>query len=77
MKRGDIVKFKEVIDKGDEHLRMVVLEDEDGGRVHVVELAGMSLNPTARYNVKDLEYCCSIPPAGRKQPSEHIAALNG
>ena len=60
MKRGDIVKFKEVVDEGDEHLRMVVLEDEDGGRVHIQELVGMRLNPTARYNVQDLECCCSI-----------------
>jgi hypothetical protein len=60
MKRGDIVKFKEVIDAGDSELRMVVLEDEDGGRVLIEALVGMRLNPTYRYNPQDLEVCCSV-----------------
>ena len=60
MKRGDIVKFKEAIDAGDAELRMVVLENEDGGRVLTQALAGMRLNPTCRYNTRDLEVCCSV-----------------
>lgn len=59
MKRGDIVRFKEVIDAGDAELRMVVLEDEDGGRVLAQALVGMRLNPTCRYNSQDLEICCT------------------
>lgn len=65
MKRGDIVKFKEVVDAGDDELRMVALEDEDGGRVLVQALVGMKLNPTARYNVANLEVCGAV---GAKQP---------
>ncbi len=60
MKRGDIVRFKEVIDAGDAELHMVVLEDEDGGRVLTQALVGMRLNPTCRYSSQDLEVCCSI-----------------
>lgn len=60
MNRGDVVKFKEVIDAGDEELRMVVLEDEDGERVLVQTLVGMRLNPTFRYNVRDLEICSAV-----------------
>lgn len=56
MNRGDVVKFKKVIDAGDEELRMVVLED-DGERVLVQTLLGMRLNPTYRYNIQDLEIC--------------------
>lgn len=33
MKRGDIVKFKKVVDLGDDRIRMRLLEDPDGGRV--------------------------------------------
>lgn len=35
MKKGDIVKFRNVVDAGDENLRMILLEDPDGGRVLV------------------------------------------
>ena len=35
MKKGDIVKFRNVVDEGDEDLRMILLEDPDGGRVLV------------------------------------------
>lgn len=57
MRRGNIVRFKKVVDTGDENLRMVVLEDEDGGLVLVQALVGMRLNPTYRYNAQDLEVC--------------------
>lgn len=35
MKKGDIVKFKNVVDEGDERVIMRLLEDPDGGRVRV------------------------------------------
>jgi hypothetical protein len=57
MKTGTIVKFKDVVDAGDENIRMLVLEDSDRERVLVEALVGMNLNPTYRYNVKDLEVC--------------------
>lgn len=57
MKAGNIVKFKKVIDAGDENIRMVVLEDADRERVLVETLVGMNFNPTYRYNVEDLEVC--------------------
>ena len=63
MRRGDIVRFKKIIDAGDDELRMVALEDEDGGRVLVQALVGMKLNPTAKYNVADLEVCGTASPA--------------
>ncbi len=53
MKAGDIVKFKKVVDKGDETVRMQV-NWVDGGRVHVTALMGMELNPTYIYPETDL-----------------------
>ncbi len=55
MKKSDVVKFKAVVDAGDEDIRMRLLEDPDGGRVLVESLRGMSINPTSRYNLEDLE----------------------
>ena len=60
MQKGDIVKFKKVVDAGDEDLRMVLLEDPDGGRVLVVAIVDMKIKPTYRYNVEDLEVCGAI-----------------
>lgn len=57
MKAGNIVKFKNIIDAGDEDIRMVVLEDADRERVLVEALVRMNFNPTYRYNVEDLEVC--------------------
>lgn len=57
MKKGDIVKFKNVVDVGDEDLRMVLLENPDGGRVLVEAIVEMNLKPTSRYNIEDLEVC--------------------
>jgi hypothetical protein len=45
MKKGDIVKFSEILDSGDEDIRMVLLEDPDGGRVLVQELCDMYIQP--------------------------------
>jgi hypothetical protein len=55
MKKGDIVKFKKIVDVGDEHLRMILLEDPDRGRVLVEAIVDMNLKPTSRHNVDDLE----------------------
>ncbi len=55
MKKGDIVKFKKAVDAGDEDLRMVVLENPDGGGVLVEAVIDMNIKPTYRYNVEDLE----------------------
>ena len=57
MKKGDIVKFREVADPGDEKVWMRLLEDPDGGRVLVEALVGMQLNPTYVYPVNDLVMC--------------------
>ena len=60
MKKGDIVKFKKVVEEGDENLRMLLLEDPDGGRVLVVAIVDMIFKPTSRHNVEDLEVCGEI-----------------
>jgi hypothetical protein len=54
MKKGDIVRFKEVVDKGDENSRMELLEDPDDGRVLVRGLVNMKIQPTHVYPVDDL-----------------------
>jgi hypothetical protein len=60
MKKGNIVKFKKVVDAGDENIRMVLLENPDGGRVLVEDIVDMNLKPTCRYNVDELEVCGEI-----------------
>lgn len=57
MRKGDIVKFRNVVDAGDEDLRMILLEDPDGGRVLVESVVDMNIRPTYRYSVEDLELC--------------------
>ncbi len=57
MRKGDIVKFRNVVDAGDEDLRMILLEDPDGGRVLVESIVDMNIRPTHRYNIEDLELC--------------------
>ena len=57
MKKGDIVKFRKAVDPGDEDLRMILLEDPDGGRVLVECIVDMKIRPTCRYNADDLETC--------------------
>lgn len=54
MKKGDVVRFKEPIDPGDENALMALEEDPDGGRVLVRHLVNMKLQPTSIYPVKDL-----------------------
>lgn len=57
MKKGDIVKFRETVDPGDEKVRMRLLDNPDGGRVLVEALMGMSINPTYVYPISDLVKC--------------------
>jgi hypothetical protein len=62
MKKGDVVKFRNEVDPGDTKVRMILLEDPDGGRVLVgdvciVEDTGIkqAVTATSRYLVEDLE----------------------
>lgn len=56
MKKGDIVKFKRVIDPEDADLRMILLEDPEKGRVRVkVLLVHMENPPIYIYRVEELE----------------------
>lgn len=55
MKKGDIVKFRKAVDPGDENLRMILLEDPDGGRVLVESIVDLKIRPTYRYSVEELE----------------------
>ena len=60
MRRGDIVKFREVKDPGDGNTRMELLEDPaNNGRVLVRHLINMTIQPTSIYYVEDLERCVS------------------
>jgi ribosomal protein S28E/S33 len=54
MKKGDIVRFKEIVDAGDETVLMELLENPDGGRVLVRDLVDMAIQPTSVYPVDDL-----------------------
>jgi hypothetical protein len=54
MKKGNIVKFRKAVDPGDENLRMILLEDPDGGRVLVESIVDMKIRPTYRHNVEEL-----------------------
>lgn len=55
MKKGEIVKFRNVVDPGDEDIRMILLEDPDGGRVLVESIVDMNIRPTCRYSIENLE----------------------
>lgn len=46
LKKGDRVRFRRVVDPGDDKVVMVLLEDPDGGRVLVQSLIWKELNPT-------------------------------
>lgn len=54
MRKGDVVKFKDPVDIGDENALMVLEEEPDGGRVLVRHLVDMKLQPTSIYPIKDL-----------------------
>jgi hypothetical protein len=52
IKAGDIVKFKpEWMDKGDENITFVAVDDESQGRVTVQAQLGLPINPTQVVNV--------------------------
>ena len=55
MKKGDIVKFKQVVDPGDSDLRMIVLDNPDKGRVMVQTIIDMPYQPINVYLINDLE----------------------
>jgi len=61
MKKGDVVKFKKIVDPGDENVRMVLLEDPDGGRVLVEYISDLNIKPTFRYDVQELEVSSKNP----------------
>ena len=54
MKINDIVKFKKIVDKGDDLIKMKVLEVYEG-RALVEDLIGWNLNPTHVYATYELE----------------------
>lgn len=54
MRKGNVVKFKDPVDIGDENALMVLEEEPDGGRVLVRHLVDMKLQPTSIYPIKDL-----------------------
>lgn len=60
MKKGDVVTFREVKDKGDENAVMVLEENPDGGRVLVRHLVDMNLQPTSVYPVSDLKLAFGV-----------------
>ena len=60
MKKGDVVTFSEVKDKGDENAVMVLEENPDGGRVLVRHLVDMNLQPTSVYPVSELKLVFGI-----------------
>lgn len=54
MKPGDIIKFKEIKDKGDELAMFEVLELR-GEHVLVIDVNKQAISPTFVYLIKDLE----------------------
>ena len=56
IKKGQQVKFKpEWSDPGDENIIHVAIDDESKGRVTVVALLGMAINPTQVVHVYMIE----------------------
>ena len=57
IKTGNIVRFRDVVDAGDENARFLVLDDygTDSAKCHVKQLAtGLPLEPTFVYLKSDL-----------------------
>jgi len=54
MKKGGVVKFRHPVDADEGRIRMILLEDPDGGRVLVQDLLDMPLPPTHVYPVDSL-----------------------
>jgi hypothetical protein len=56
IKQGDILKFKEILEKGEENLIFLAIENEDGGRVKVQAInVNLTLKPIYIYESKDLK----------------------
>jgi hypothetical protein len=56
IKVGDVVTIKpEWRDPGDEKIRFIALEDEDGGRVRIEAQLGLALNPNEVVTTEMLE----------------------
>lgn len=72
MRKGDLVKFKTVVDPGDDEIRMVLREDPDGGRVLVADLIDMTFLPTKVVLVDDIEL---VDPVEEAQIRDCLALL--
>jgi hypothetical protein len=56
IKKGDVVRIKkEWQDAGDASVTFIAVEDEDGGRVLIVALVGLEINPTQVVQASMLE----------------------
>lgn len=56
IRKGDVVKIKpEWQDSEDDDFVTVAIEDEDGGRVKIVHLMDLPINPVSVVNVDMLE----------------------
>ena len=56
IKKGDFLKFKEILEEGDENLIFLAIENEDGGRVKVQAVnVNLTLKPVHIYESKDLK----------------------
>ena len=55
MIKGDVVKFKRVVDPGDEEVKIILLDDPEKGKVLVQALIDMRIPPTYIYPVEELE----------------------
>lgn len=58
MKTGDMVKFVNIVDPGDDEARMILIDNPSKGRVTVEHIVNMAIRPTSVYNVEDLECVC-------------------
>ena len=55
MKKGDVVKFKRILDSVDVVLRMILLGDPEEGRVKVQVLIEMENPPIYTFSVEELK----------------------
>jgi hypothetical protein len=57
MKKGDIVQFVKVIDRGDQTARMILLDNPSKGRVTVEHIVNMAIRPTSVYRAEEAMKC--------------------
>ena len=55
LKKGDIVKFREPVNKDEAEERMILLEDPDGGRVSVEGICDLPIKPTKVVKIDEIE----------------------